>query len=121
MPIRYYDPSVIPNRRPADRTIGRYHNPRAMPSAFPVIVKTHASYTAFTYVLTARIQGEERIVSFGSKTLSKQQRKCSAKELEFHALRHAVRANADFLDHCDYVVECDSRPLQSMRRLFSLA
>ena len=98
------------------------NNPRALPSAFPVIVKIHTTRDAFSFVLTARIEGEERIVSFGSKTLTQQQRQqWSTTELEVRALRYAVRANANVLNYCDYVVESDNSALCGLRSLFSLA
>ena len=68
-----------------------------------------------SFVLTARINGEERIISFGSKNLSKRQQKLSTHALEVRAMVWAVKANAAWLDHHDYVVEQDYRPLQAYR------
>ena len=92
------------------------NNAWAALSPFPIIVRVHASRTAYSFVLTARTRGEERIISFGSKRLGKPQQKWSATKLELGAIRYAVRSNAQLLDVNDFVIECDSGP---MRKLFS--
>ena len=84
------------------------------PNPFPIIVKIDVSRVAMSYVLTARVDGEERIVSWGSKRLSQRQQKLSLFEVHTAALMFAVNSNANLLQHHDYVVETDYRPLQEI-------
>ena len=87
----------------------------AVSNALPLIVYIHATRTAFSFVVTGRIGGEECIISFGSKKLSKCQQKWSNFKLEAKAMVYAVKANAQLLEDHDYIIESDYRPLQVFR------
>ena len=79
----------------------------AISNALPIIVHIHATRTAMSFVLTGRIEGEEFIISFGSKKLNQRQRKWSINELETKAMVYAVKANAQLLEDHDYDIELD--------------
>ena len=72
----------------------------------------HATRTALSFVLTGRFEGEEVIISFGSKKLNQRQQKWSIHELETQAMVYAIKANAQLLEDHNYIVESDYRPLQ---------
>ena len=81
-------------------------------NALPIIVHIYATRTALSFVLTGRIEGEECIISFGSKKLNQRQQKWSIHELETQAMVYAIKANTQILEDHDYVIESDYRPLQ---------
>ena len=84
-------------------------------NALPLIVRIHANRTALSYVVTGRVEGEERIVSFGCKRLNQRQQKWSVHVRNFRAMVYAVRANAQLLEDHDYIIESEYRPLQRYR------
>ena len=65
----------------------------------PFIVKTDASETAIGYVLTQRVEGDEKVISYGSKKLNQQQQNWPTYDREFFALVSGIRANAHYLRH----------------------
>ena len=79
----------------------------AISNALPITVHIHATRTAMSFVLTGRIEGEEFIISFGSKKLNQRQRKWSIHELKTKAMVYAVKANAQLLEDHDYDIELD--------------
>ena len=81
-------------------------------NARPIIVHIYTTRTALSFVLTGRFEGEEVIISFGSKKLNQRQQKWSIHELETQAMVYAIKANAQLLEDHDYIVESDYRPLQ---------
>ena len=85
----------------------------------PFIVKCDASLTSIGYVLTQRVDNKERVISYGSKKLSRQQQRWSTYDREFFALIAAVRANAHYLRHNRFMVVTDHRPLLAWRKVDS--
>ena len=83
----------------------------------PFIVKTDASLTAIGYVLTQKLEGKERVISYGSKKLSVQQQRWATYDREFFALVSGIRANAHYLRHNTFIVVTDHRPLLAWRRI----
>ena len=85
--------------------------------SLPFIVKTDASLTAIGYVLTQKVEGKERVISYGSKKLSCQQQRWSTYDREFFAMIAAVRANAHYLRHAKFAIITDHRPLLAWRKV----
>ena len=85
----------------------------------PFIVKTDASLSAIGYVLTQKVGGKERVISYGSKKLSQPQRNWSTYDREFFAMIAGIRANAHYLRHAKFSVVTDHRPLLAWRRVDS--
>ena len=85
----------------------------------PFIVKTDASLSAIGYCLTQMVDGKERVISYGSKKLSRPQQRWSTYDREFFALIAAVRANAHYLRHNRFMVVTDHRPLLAWRKVDS--
>ena len=83
----------------------------------PFIVKTDASLTAIGYVLTQKIDNQEKVISYGSKKLSDTQRKWSTYDRKLFAIITAVRANNHYLRHAKFHVVTDHRPLLSWRKV----
>ena len=83
------------------------------------IVKADASLTAIGYVLCQKIDGKERVVSYGSKKLSRTQQRWSTYDREYFALIAAIRANAHYLRHAPFLAITDHRPLLSWRKMDS--
>ena len=69
----------------------------------PFIVKSDASLTAIGYVLTQKIDGKEKVISYGSKKLSPTQRRWSTYDREFFRLLCGIRANAHYLRHAPFI------------------
>jgi hypothetical protein len=61
------------------------------------IVKADASLSSVGYILTINFDGKEKVISYGSKKLSRPQQKWSTYDREFFALLCGVRANAHYL------------------------
>ena len=85
----------------------------------PFIVKMDASLSAIGYVLSQKVEGNEKVVSYGSKKLNDTQRRWSTYDREFFALIAAVRANAHYLRHARFTAITDHRPLLAWRRVDS--
>ena len=85
--------------------------------SIPFIVKTDASKTAIGYVLTQKVDGKEKVISYGSKKLNRQQVRWSTYDREFFALICGVRAHSHYLRHNKFVVITDHRPLLAWRKV----
>ena len=83
----------------------------------PFIIKADASLSAIGYVLTQKVDGKERPISFGSKKLSRPQQRWCTYDREFFALIAAVRANAHYLRHAKFTAITDHRPLLAWRKV----
>ena len=85
----------------------------------PFIIKTDASLTAIGYVLCQKVDGKEKVISYGSKKLSRTQQRWSTYDREYFALIAAIRANAHYLRHASFLAITDHRPLLSWRKMDS--
>ena len=85
----------------------------------PFIVKSDASETAIGYVLTQKVDGNEKVISYGSKKLNQQQQNWPTYDREFFALVSGVRANAHYLRHNTFTAITDHRPLLAWKRIDS--
>ena len=83
----------------------------------PFIVKSDASHSAIGYVLNQTINGEEKVIAYGSKKLSNTQQNWSTYDREFFALLCAVRANAHYLRHAPFTAITDHRPLLAWKKM----
>lgn len=83
----------------------------------PFIVKSDASLGAIGYVLTQKIKGKEKVISYGSKKLNQTQQRWSTYDREFFALLCAIRANAHYLRHAPFIAITDHRPLLAWRKV----
>ena len=82
----------------------------------PFIVKSDASLTSIGYVLTQKFDGREKVISYGSKKLSRPQQRWSTYDREYFALIAAIRANAHYLRHAPFTAITDHRPLLAWRK-----
>ena len=85
----------------------------------PFTIKSDASLGAIGYVLTQKIDGKEKVISYGSKKLSDTQRRWSTYDREYFALLCAVRANSHYLRHAPFTAVTDHRPLLAWRKVDS--
>ena len=83
----------------------------------PFTVKTDASLTAIGFILSQRVDGKEKVISYGSKKLSRQQQRWSTYDREFFALISGIRANAHYLRHAKFFVITDHRPLLAWKKV----
>ena len=83
----------------------------------PFIVKSDASETAIGYMLTQKVEGNEKVISYGSKKLNQQQQNWPTYDREFFALVSGVRANAHYLRHNTFTAITDHRPLLAWKRI----
>ena len=83
----------------------------------PFIVKTDASLTAIGFILSQKVDGKEKVISYGSKKLSRQQQRWSTYDREFFALISGIRANAHYLRHAKFFVITDHRPLLAWKKV----
>jgi hypothetical protein len=81
------------------------------------IVEADASLSSIAYILTQRFDGKEKVISYGSKKLSRPQQKWSTYDRKFFALLCGVRANAHYLRHAAFLAITDHRPLLSWRKV----
>ena len=85
----------------------------------PFWIKSDASLSAIGFVLTQKIDGKEKVISYGSKKLSPTQQRWSTFDREFFALLCAVRSNAHYLRHAPFLAITDHRPLLAWKKIDS--
>ena len=85
----------------------------------PFCIKSDASLSAIGFVLTQKIDGKEKVISYGSKKLSPTQQRWSTFDREFFALLCAVRSNAHYLRHAPFLAITDHRPLLAWKKIDS--
>ena len=85
--------------------------------SLPFVIKSDASVTAVGYVLTQIVDGKERVISYGSKKLTKAQQGWSTYDREFWGLLCGIRANSHYLRHAKFTAITDHRPLLSWRKI----
>ena len=83
----------------------------------PFIIKSDASIGAIGYVLTQKIDGKEKVITYGSKKLSATQKRWSTYDREFFALLCGIRANAHYLRHAAFIAVTDHRPLLAWKKV----
>ena len=83
----------------------------------PFIVKADASLASIGYVLTQKFDGREKVISYGSKKLSRPQQNWCTYDREFFALLSAIRANSHYLRHAKFSAITDHRPLLAWRKV----
>lgn len=82
----------------------------------PFWIKTDASGGSVGYVLTQFHNGQEKVISYGSKKLSKTQQAWSTYDKEYFGLVMGVRANSHYLRHRPFFAVTDHRPLLAWRK-----
>ena len=92
----------------------------------PFRVQTDASNWAVGAVLSQEQNGEEKVITYASSTLSKAERNWSAYDKDFYAVVWAIRHFRPYLGGSRYVVMTDHKPLvkkleEVRRKLWSLA
>ena len=75
------------------------------------ILKTDASATLVSFVLTKEVNGRESAVDAGSRTLNRAERKWSVLDREFYSLVVAVRENISLLRQGSFTVVTGCRAL----------
>ena len=82
----------------------------------PFIIKSDASLTAIGYVLTQKVNSQEKVISYGSKKLTRTQQRWATYDREYFALISAIRANAHYLRHAPFTAITDHRPLLAWKK-----
>lgn len=78
----------------------------------PYILHTDASISGLGAALYQEQDGEQRVIAYASRGLSRSESRYPAHKLEFLALKWAVtEKNYDFLYGCSFTVVTDSNPL----------
>ena len=83
----------------------------------PLIIKSDASLSAIGYVLTQNFGKKEKVISYGSKKLTRPQQNWSTYDREFFGLLTAIRANSHYLRHAHFLAITDHRPLLAWRKV----
>jgi hypothetical protein len=81
------------------------------------ILKSDASLTSIGYILAQKFDGKERVISYGSRKLTRPQQNWSIYNKEYFALLCRVRVNAHYLCHAPFLAITDHRPLPSWRKM----
>ena len=82
----------------------------------PFIIKSDASLAAIGYVLTQKVNGKEKVISYGSKKLTRTQQRWATYDREYFGLISAIRANAHYLRRAPFVAVTDHRPLLAWKK-----
>jgi hypothetical protein len=77
----------------------------------PLVLQTDASGQALTAVLLQEVEGGRKAVAYASRTLSAQEMKASAYELECLAVVFALDKFRQYLEHQEFILETDNQAL----------